>query len=498
MGFKYITAAEAASHVKNGNSIALSGFTPAGAPKFVTPEIAKIAEAEHAAGRPFKINVFTGASTGQATDGVLANAEAINYRAPYTTNPDYRKHVNMGEIHYNDLHLSEMAQHLKYGFVGHLDYAIIEVSDITPDGKAYITAAGGIVPTIVRLADHIIIELNHAHNTNGRLMHDVYEPLDPPCRKPIPILKPGDRIGQDHVQIDPKKVIGIVEGNMPDQARSFTAPDPVTDRIGRNVAEFLVRDMKRGIIPSTFLPLQSGVGNIANAVLGAMGEDKSIPRFEMYTEVLQDAVVELIKKDRIKLGSTCSLTVSNETLDDIYDNMDFFKDRLVLRPSEISNSPEVIRRLGVISMNTAIECDIYGNVNSTHIAGTRMMNGVGGSGDFTRNAYISIFTCKSTQKDGAISTIVPMVSHLDHTEHEVDIIVTEHGVADLRMKSPRQRAVEIINNCADPAYRELLMQYVELAPMAQTPHLLKGAFAMHESLSREKDMRKTNFKDYVK
>ena len=69
-----------------------------------------------------------------------------------------------------------------------------------------------------------------------------------------------------------------------------------------------------------------------------------------------------------------------------------------------------------------------------------MMNGIGGSGDFTRNAYISIFTCPSVAKEGKISAIVPMVSHLDHSEHSVNIIITEQGVADLRGKSPKERA----------------------------------------------------------
>ena len=104
-----MTASEAAALIKNGDNIAMSGFTPAGVAKATTKELAVIAEAEHAAGREFKVGIFTGASTGQSTDGVLANAQAIKYRAPYTTNPDFRKHVNAGEIPYNDLHLSHMA-----------------------------------------------------------------------------------------------------------------------------------------------------------------------------------------------------------------------------------------------------------------------------------------------------------------------------------------------------------------------------------------------------
>ena len=462
MGFNIISAAEAASYIKHGYNIGLSGFTPAGTPKAVTPEVAKIAEEEHAKGNPFQISIFTGASTGDATDGILSRVKAIRYRAPYTTNPDFRKAVNNGEIAYNDIHLSQMAQEVRYGFMGKVDVAILEACEITPDGKVYLTAAGGIAPTIARLADKVIIELNAAHSKNGMGLHDVYEPLDPPYRREIPIYKPSDRIGLPYVQVDPKKIIGVVEVNTPDQARS----------------------------------LQSGVGNIANAVLGALGRDKTIPAFEMYTEVLQDAVVDLIRQGRVKFGSTCSLTVTNECLQGIYDDIDFFRDKLVMRPSEISNNPEIIRRLGVISINTAIEADIYGNVNSTHISGTKMMNGIGGSGDFTRNAYISIFTCPSVAKEGKISAIVPMVSHEDHSEHDVNILITEQGVADLRGKSPVERAKAIIENCAHPDYKNILWDYVKMSSKGQTPHCIPAALAMHDTLAKKGDMRLIDWAEY--
>ena len=469
MSFNRISAAEAASLIKHGYNIGLSGFTPAGTAKAVTAELAKIAEAEHAKGNPFQVGIFTGASTGESCDGVLSRAKAIRYRAPYTTNADFRKAVNNGEIAYNDIHLSQMAQEVRYGFMGKVNVAIIEACEVTPDGKIYLTAAGGIAPTICRLADQIIVELNAAHSKNAMGLHDVYEPLDPPYRREIPIYKPSDRIGLPYVQVDPKKIIGVVETNWPDEARSFAAADPLTDKIGQNVADFLAADMKRGIIPSSFLPLQSGVGNIANAVLGALGRDKTIPAFEMYTEVIQNSVIGLIR------------------------------DKLVLRPSEISNSPEIVRRLGIISINTAIEVDLYGNVNSTHIGGTKMMNGIGGSGDFTRNAYISIFTCPSVAKEGKISAIVPMVSHHDHTEHDVNIVITEQGVADLRGKSPKERAQAIIENCAHPDYKQLLWDYLKLAGnRAQTPHAIQAALGMHAELAKSGDMKNTNWAEYSK
>ena len=459
-----MTAAEAAALIKHNENLALSGFTPAGVAKAVTKELAKIAVKEHEAGREFKVGIFTGASTGQSTDGDLAAAQAIKYRAPYTTNPDFRKHVNLGEIPYNDLHLSHMAQELRYGFYGDIDWAILEVCDIEDCGNeyhAFLTAAGGIAPTAARLAKHVILELNSFHNPNAKYIHDVYEPLDPPYRKAIPI-------------------------------------EHVGDRIGYLTAEFLVDEMHAGRIPKEFLPLQSGVGSTANAILGALGQDKHVPDFNIYTEVIQNSVIEMMLNGRVKDASACSLTVSNECLMQVYDNMDYFKKHLTLRQSEISNSPEVIRRLGVIAINTAIEVDLYGNANSTHISGTKMMNGIGGSGDFIRNAYLSIFTCPSTAKGGLISSVVPFVSHQDSSEHDVNIIVTEQGVADLRGKSPAQRAEIIIENCAHPDYKQLLWDYLKLSKMGQTRHNLTAAFAMHDTLARKGDMHLTDFAEYVK
>lgn len=499
MALKVISAAEAASFVKNGDNIGLSGFTPAGTAKAVTVEIAKIAEAEHAKGNPYQIGVYTGASTGDATDGILSRVHAIRYRIPYTTNKDFRKAVNNDEIAYSDMHLSQMAQELRYGFMGKIKMAIIEACDVTEDGKIYLTAAGGISPTICRLAEIVVVELNAAQSKNLKYLHDVYEPLDPPCRREIPIYKASDRIGKNYIQVDPKKIIGVVETNWPDEARSFASPDALTDKIGANVAEFLISDVKRGIIPSTFLPIQSGVGNIANAVLAGLGKDKTIPPFEMYTEVIQNSVIGLMQQGRIKFGSACSLTVTNDCLKTVTDNIDFFKDKIVLRQSEISNNPEVIRRLGVISINTAIEADIYGNVNSSHICGVRMMNGIGGSCDFTRNSYISIFTCPSVAKDGMISSIVPMVTHADSTEHDVNIIVTEQGVADLRGKGPKQRAQTIIENCVHPDYKEILWDYLKLAnDKMQTPQNLAAAFGMHVTFNKTGDMHNTNWADFTK
>ena len=499
MALPFMTAEEAASLVFDGAICGMGGFTPAGAPKDVPTAIAKKAEALHAEGKPFKIGMYTGASTGDSCDGELARAHAILFRTPYQGNKDLRTELNAQGAHYFDMHLSELAQDLRYGFMPKPDFAIIESCQVVEKGdtvEIVPTAGVGNMPTFCRLADKVIVELNEAMPETMRGLHDLYEPQDPPQRREIPVYHVSDRIGTDSIVIPAGKLAAVVKTNRPNEVGKFTPLDEVTEKIGANVAAFLEAEMKAGRIPASFLPIQSGVGNVANAVLGALGENKHIPPFEMYTEVIQDSVVGLMDEGRIKFASGCSLTIGADKLQHIMDHIDFFKDKIVLRPQEISNNPEVARRLGLITINTALEADIFGNINSTHVCGTKMMNGIGGSGDFTRNAYISIYTTPSTAKGGAISAFVPMVSHLDHSEHSVKIIITEHGIADLRGKSPIQRAHEIIENCVDPQYRPLLREYLEMSKVAHTPHTLSCALAMHEEFLKSGDMRNTKWENY--
>ncbi|MBQ0115598.1 MAG: succinate CoA transferase [Bacteroidales bacterium] len=497
MIYPIITAEEAAEFVKNGDTIGVSGFTIPGNAKKVPVAIAAKARREHEAGREFKVNLFSGASTNDYTDGELSRAHALNFRAPYQSLPEVRKRINADEVHYNDRHLSEMAQEIRYGFYGKMDVAIIEAQSITDDGEIVLGTAVGNSPTWLQCAEKVIIEVNDQIPESIHGLHDIYVPLDPPCRREIPIYKPSDRAGKPTAHVDPKKVVGVVKTSMPlGMPGGFTPLDDTTRKIGEHVCEFLLNEMKVGRIPKEFLPIQSGVGNIANAVLEGLETSTEIPAFQVYTEVMQDTFVKLLESGRCKFVSTCSLTLSHDTMMEFFDNIKFMHDKVLMRPAEISNHPEVIRRLGVISMNTAIEADIFGNINSSHVSGTKLMNGIGGSGDFTRNAYTSIFLCPSIKKDDCISTIVPMVSHCDHTVHSVDIIVTDQGVADLRGKDPMQCAHEIIEKAAHPVYRPLLREFVELSKgghIRMNPNL---ALAFHSAFAATGDMRKTDYKHY--
>lgn len=489
MNYNVMSADEAAKFINHGDIIGFGGFTPAGCPKVVPTAIAHRAAEFHARGEEFKIGMYTGASTGASLDGELAKADAILFRTPYQSNKNLREKLNKQEAHYFDMHLSHLAQELRYGFMPKPKFAIVEACEITPAGEIVPTSGVGIFPTICNLADYIIVELNSEQPATLRGLHDLYEPADPPKRKPIPINKPSDRCGSPYVRVDPKKIIAVVKTSVPNEVGGFAPVDEVTAKIGANVAHFLANELKEGRIPEQFLPIQSGVGNIANAVLASLGENPDIPPFEMFTEVIQDAVIGLMREGKCKFASGCSLTVSQEVLNEVYNDLYFFKERIVLRPQEISNNPELARRMGLITINTALEADIFGNVNSTHVLGTKMMNGIGGSCDFTRNAYISIFTTPSTAKGGNISSIVPMVSHLDQSEHSVKVLITEHGVADLRGKSPIQRAHEIIENCVAPEYKDMLRKYLESAPLAHTPMNMETCFSFHKAFAETGDMR---------
>ena len=294
-----LTPDEAAALISHGQTIGFSGFTAAGATKVIPTAIARRAKAEHDAGRPFQIGVVTGASTGPSLDGELARAGAIAWRTPYQSDPDLRKRINAVETRFFDMHLSMLPQNVRYGFLGRFSWAILEAADVSRDGVIVLTSSVGATPTFCRIADKILIELNRYHPTALFGMHDIFEPDDPPHRCALPIYKPSDRAGRPFIKVDPSKIAGIVETNLPDETSAFDPPDELTLRIGQNVAEFLAAELKRGTMRKGLLPLQSGVGDIANAVLGALGDHPDIPPFEMYTEVIQDSVIDLINNGNV-------------------------------------------------------------------------------------------------------------------------------------------------------------------------------------------------------
>ncbi len=490
---RIMSADEAAALITSGTRIGMSGFTGSGYPKAVPLALARRIADANLRGNKFQVSIFTGASTGPELDGALAMAGGIQLRLPYQSDPETRKRINAGEMEYMDIHLSHVAQYVEYGFLGKMDWALIEVTAIMEDGHLVPSSSVGNNKTWLEQAEKVIVEVNEWQPAELDGMHDIYYGLKPPPhRDPIPLTHPGQRIGSRHFKVPPDKIVGVVLTNSPDRNSAFKPPDKASQQIAGHILEFLDYEVKKGRMPSSLLPIQSGVGNIANAVLFGL-EQAPFENLTSYTEVIQDGMIHLLRSGKLTCASATAFSMSPEMLAEVNRDMASFRERIVLRTQEISNHPEIIRRLGVIAMNGMIEADIYGNINSTHIMGSRIQNGIGGSGDFARNGYLSIFMAPSLAQGGLISTIVPVVSHVDHTEHDVAVVVTEQGLADLRGLSPRQRAKLIIGKCAHPDYRPLLWDYVQRAERMSygkhTPHLLWESLDWHKRYLRSGRMR---------
>lgn len=485
---KIMTADEAAKFINPGDHVGISGFTPSGYPKAVPMALAKRMETE-----PFQIDLWTGASVGDEADGALTRVNGIHRRFPYQTNNDTRNALNSEKIRYIDMHLSHMAQQIRYGFFGQCDVAIIEAVCITEDGGIVPSTSVGNSPTFISQAKKVIVEVNVSQPMSLVGMHDIFEPLDPPHRKALPIETSGDRVGTYYMPCDPEKIVAIVPCDVPDTTRPLAPIDDDAKAMSAHLIKFFQEEVAAGRLPENLLPLQSGVGSVANAVVSGLANGP-FTNLSIYTEVIQDGMFDLIDAGKVEVCSGTALSPSPDGLKRFYDNIEEYSKKIILRPQEISNNPGLARKLGVISMNTAIEFDIFGNVNSTHIMGSKMMNGIGGSGDFTRNAYLSVFCTSSVAKNGDISSIVPFVSHIDHTEHDVCVFCTEQGIADVRGLAPIERARKIIENCAHPDYKGELLSYLERAiektKGAHTPILLDEALSWHKRFTETGSMKK--------
>ncbi|MCS5480631.1 acetyl-CoA hydrolase/transferase family protein [Corynebacterium sp. YIM 101645] len=488
---KIMSADEAAQLIDNGAKVGMSGFTGAAYPKALPTAIANRAKDAQAKGDSYKIDVFTGASTAPDCDGVMAEAGAINYRMPYQSDPIMRNSINSGEMKYQDIHLSHSGQYVEHGFFGQLDVAIVEVTRITEEGHLIPSSGVGNNVDYLDNAKKIIIEVNEWQSLDLEGMADIHRIGHLPNRTPIPIVHTGDRIGTTYIDIDVTKVVAVVETNAPDRNAPFKPVDEQSKQIAGYFLDFLEGEVQGGRLTYDSYVMQSGVGNVPNAVMAGLLDSK-FENIEAYTEVIQDGMVDLIDAGKMSVASATSFSLSPEYAEKMNAEAKRYRKHIITRPLQVSNHPEVIRRVGLISSNGMIEADIYGNINSTHVAGQRIMNGIGGSGDFTRNARVSTFISPSDAKNGAISSVVPFASHTDHTEHDAMVVITEYGVADLRGLAPRDRVQKMIA-VAHPDYRPLLEEYVERASKSKfqhTPHDLATAFSFHERLLETGSMKK--------
>uniref|UniRef100_A0A0G4GE14 Acetyl-CoA hydrolase n=1 Tax=Chromera velia CCMP2878 TaxID=1169474 RepID=A0A0G4GE14_9ALVE len=510
-------------HFKDGMYLGWSGFTGVGYPKMTPVALADHVENNNLAGK-MRFNVFVGASTGAETEDRWARLDMVDRRYPHQVGKNIAKGINEGRIRFADKHLSMFPQDLVYGYYSRdkpggamhvdpaaprlptperlprerpIDIAIVEATAITEDCEIIPGASVGATPELVRAAEKVIIEVNTAIPSFEGLHDIVTEPL-PPYRDPINITSPEDRVGTLGIPVDPDRIVAIIESDRPDNTGPNAPQDEASKQIAGHLIDFLEHEVKVGRLPPKLSPLQSGIGNIANAVIGGLA-DAPFANVTVYTEVIQDTFLDFFAAGKLDFASATSIRFSPEGFERFYQDWEDLKGRLLLRPQSISNSPEVIRRIGCIAMNTPVEFDIYGHANSTCVMGSKMLNGLGGSGDFLRNSRLSIMHSPSVRPKGkdptAITCLVPMCSHVDQTEHDLDVIVTEQGLADLRGLCPRDRAQEIIQKCAHPVYKPLLEEYYRLAldrclkkGAAHEPHMLDKAFKMFLNLEEKGTM----------
>ncbi|KAF9043348.1 hypothetical protein BJ165DRAFT_1484400 [Panaeolus papilionaceus] len=508
---KMASPEELAPLFKHDDYIGWSGFTGVGYPKTVPTAIANYIEKNNLQDDPAtkkKFNLFVGASCGPEVEERWARNDMIARRYPHQVGKEIAKGINTGRIEFADKHLSMFPQDLTYGYYNlhkkhgdpkkPLDWAIVEATAITEEGHIVPGASVGATPEILQSAEKIIIEVNTAiPNLTG--LHDINQSFVPPHRLPYIISAPQDRIGNTAIPIDPDRVVAVVESKLPDNTGQNAPETDESQLIAKHLIEFLSSECDAGRLPRNLLPLQSGIGNVANSIIGGLAEGP-FENIMVWTEVLQDTFIRFFDSEKLRFATATSIRFSPEGFDHFYKNWANYKDRLLLRSQQVANSPEIIRRLGVIAMNTPLEVDMYAHANSTCALGSRMLNGIGGSADFLRNAKLSIMhtpSVRPTKTDPTgISCIVPFATHVDQTEHDLDIIVTEQGLADVRGLSPRERAPVIIQNCAHPDYRDLLMDYYERAlheclkrGAGHEPHMLRNAFKMHLNLMDKGTMK---------
>ena len=440
-------------------------------------------------GRNLRIQLWSGVAILQA-DSILGKLGMIERRIGQQTL--LRAPINAQQVEYLETPLGFFYQAIRGGELGDLDLAIVEAVGITREGNLIPAYRLHDMANFVQAAERVVVQLSTCYPLDFEGLHDVYLPDNPPHKKPIPILRADDRVGTPYIPLDPQKVACIYFSEHPETVEMIDSFDGVSQKIAQNLVDFLRREVARGKLPPALLPMEIGLGLIPAAVLNELGNSE-FENLEFYSAVLNDGILDLMAKGKVKTASGTGFFISSKGEKKLLQNLAEYKSRIVLRPVEIADCPEVIMRLGVLALNGAIEADIYGNVNSSHITNGDVVSGVGGASEFALNAYLSVILFPSITKGGNISSIVPMASHVDIPEHGVDVIITEQGAADLRGLTPRERAKRIIQSCVHPAYRPILQDYFERAVReggGHEPHLLDEALSFHVRFLKTGTMKK--------
>ncbi|WP_225317677.1 MULTISPECIES: acetyl-CoA hydrolase/transferase C-terminal domain-containing protein [Haloferax] len=466
----------AAGAIAEDATVLTSGFGSVGYPKEIPLALAD-------SDRDLRLTIVHSGNVGDEIDVDLVESGAIERRFSYQSTRVARSATNRREIAFSDRNASSIGDEVQYGGMVDADVAVVEAVAVG-EGWFVPSTSIGQVPAFVDAADELLIELNHRQPLGLQSIHDIYRPESPPNRTPIPLTGPGDRIGESYVEFDPEKLIGVVETDRPDSTYTFRDPTDDDLAIAANLRSFLSEEMERSAVFDDAIHLQFGVGSLGNALMGELQElDFGDRDVVYYGELIQDGLLDMIDSGRLESASATSMAFTAEGQRRLFDDIDRYAEDIVLRPADVANHPGLIDQFGVVGVNSAIEFDIYGNVNSTHIGGKRMVNGVGGSADYNRNSLISVCALPSKLAGKDISRVVPMTFHVDHTEHDIDVFVTEQGVADVRGCSPVERAERIIENCAHPSFKPKLQSYLDdvRSQSNHIPHDVERAATWHDN-----------------
>jgi succinyl-CoA:acetate CoA-transferase len=454
-GLPVITAEEAADQVGGEAIVLVSGFGGVGYPKLVPETLADDAHDR-------ALTVLSGGGVGGEIDDALVEADQLARRYPFQTRETSREAINTGTVAFHDRHISRFGDEVRLGDFGHPDVAIIEAVAVG-DGWLVPSTSIGHTPSFVAAADTLIVELNRSQPSELARIHDIYQRDLPPSRDPIPVTEPVERIGSSRVTFDADKLVGVIETDRPDDPYEFRNPTDVDLRIADHLKSFLEAELDRNRMLAERVCLQFGVGSLGNALMGRLTDIDFGERDVIYFgEVFQDGLLDALDEGLLAGASATSLALSIEGQERLFADIEKYVEDVVLRPADVSNNPALIEQFGVVGVNSAVDIDLYGNANATHIGGTNLISGIGGSGDFNRNCRLGIIALPSTADDDDISRIVPLVSHVDHTEHDHSVIVTEHGIADLRGQSPEERMESLIE-IAHPDFRPPLRSYRDRA-----------------------------------
>ncbi len=477
-----VSAEQAAASIKDGMTVAMSGYAMAGYPKAIVEALVKRKQN----GEDLSINLITGANV-PWVDDKLGMEKIIARRVPMIASRILASQANAGSLRYVEQQMCKMPRMLRNGSFGKIDIAIVEALGFNENGALIPSSSVGMVHHLMATADAIIVEVNAAYPETLEGLHDIYVPMAPPKTEPIPLTQTGQRIGKTAIPLELDKILYIVETNSAEDLGLQAKGTTQTDKIAEHLFEFLALEFEGG--GGKLPPIQIGFGSIANSIADAFMHS-NFSDLEFFCGGVTEPVMELLAAGKATAISTGGIGMSPR-VEEILNTTPNLSDRLIIRNGDITNNAEVIGRLGLIALNTGIEIDIYGNVNSSHIAGSRVVNGIGGGASFAQNSGLSVIVIPSISKGGAISNIVPMVSHQDICEHDVDIVVTENGLADLRGLDEGERADVIIKNCASEMYQNQLIKYLSDARETcggHHPQLPQEAFEWYTRLRTEKTM----------